>query len=565
MPKRPRFPRRIALLLVLALLAVACQEGGGGTTPPTPGFVPVIERFDARDDVLYREGASTELSWRVSGGPSNLLLVSQGGATVDVTGRDRFVVTPPASALAVTYRLIATNARGRAEAEVTVRSPTPTVLRGRLALDNLIDAAAEGEAVGAASHEAEAFRADLAALATLLPERLAEAGVVAPAALLRSQQVARVLYRAVAPESVYAAESIVVVDADGIVHDVGRVGADGSWRVVVPRYGVYVLLRARADAAGDLVCFQPLEVEVRGAAGRAASVQPLLIRSSPDFDVTVGRFALNELTGHLAVVSTQIAPELLLPPDLAPFFRISDQVMRCQHPDPAKVGVAAGFAFEAPIPGAGRDDAAGINLPGTFDFGTLWLTNADDTAADLTLASTNVDDGGQSAADLRFRAGDPEAVLPIVHDTCLLNFDKCITRFEEGGLLLPFVVPEELAADLQSASDGVRIASTSSVRTAIVTGRATLASGAAAAGITLTFQEMTTGSIGLTRTDASGNYSVSVALPATGAGQYFLTANVKVGRTLVPGKIGCGNNCTFSAVRTYRGLDDQSRSTNIVF
>ena len=567
MPQPKPTVRRVALALLLAFVAAACPSGGGGGDGPPLGQSAVIESFAARDEILYRAGASTELTWRVSGGPSTLLLVAQGGAAVDVTGRSSFVVTPP-TATAVTYRLVASNTRGSVERELTIRFPTPTVVRGRLALDNLLDAAESGEPVGTAlATQAAAFRADLSALAADLPARWAASGIVDPAAVARTTDVARVFARVVAPESVYAAESVVVVDAAGTVHDAGRVDPDGSWRVVVPQFGLYVLLRARIDAGGDLICFQPLEIESRGAGGRADAVQPLLIRSTPDFEVALGRFALNELTGHLSVVGAQVDPNLLLPPDLAPFFRISDEVLRCEHPDPAKLGVAAAFEFEAPLPGDARDDASGVNLPGTFDFGTLWLTNADDTAEDLTLASTGVDDGGQSAADLRFRADDPEEVLPIVHDTCLLNFDKCVQRFEEGGLLLPFVVPEDLAADLEgSSSAGVRVASTSSVRTAVVTGQATVAStGAAAALVTLAFQELDTGSIGLARTDRDGNYSVSLALPSSGEGTYVVSGKFRVGRTTVNAKIGCGSTCTFSTVKTYRGVDDLARSTNITF
>jgi hypothetical protein len=556
---RLRLLTLVALMAGLSTLLAGCQPGG-----PTNPDAPAILSFAPDSAVVYSSSGSTTLRWEVRGAGVLLELLSSDGGARSVTGQSSVVVTPDSSLPAVTYTLVARNDAGDTLKTTSVVFPTRTSVRGSLALDNLID---DGQAEIAGLEtlsRGELFRRDLADVVELLPEVLAAAAPVellSPLMALQRERVVSILQQIASPTSIYSDERVVVVDALGNVQSVSPVGKDGSWQVEIPRFGVYAVLRGRIDAQGDLVCFQPLEVEARSASGRALSVQPLLVRSVVAETELVGRFALNELTGHLSAVSAAVSEELRLPEDLAGFFQISDQVLRCNHPNPAKLSVEASFSVETPVEDGLNALSVGVNAPGVLDFGNLWTTRFELGSTVIeTLGSSAIDDEGTNSTDVRYNADEDFATLPLFHDTCLLNFDKCEERFEEGEPLLPFVGVLDLAVDSASFGDEVSILRrATTVQTATVRGRATRANGTAVPNALILVTNTDTGSVGMGRSDRNGNFQIAVSLG--GRNQFQAVSNIRgVGR----GTMDCGN-CSFNRVAVFDGRDAGNVSTNVVY
>jgi hypothetical protein len=484
-------------------------------------------------------------------------LLSSDGGERTVTGANQVQVTPNPGAASVTYTLTVTRGASSATQSLTVRFPTPTMLRGLLALDNLLDGDdAEGAAVASAAlSPGEAFRQELAELLPLVPLALRTSGVSDEVAIARSERMVSILGRIVAPTSLYLGEAIALVDAQGRVFATSSVAADGSWSLEMPRFGTYALLRGRYDAENELVCYQPLEVETRDPRGRALAVQPLLVRSTVESEAVLGRFALNEATGHLSAVTTTVPLGVRLPDDIASFFQISDQVLACEHPNPAKVTVDALFEV---------DTADGTNAPGTLDFGNLWTTDYDDSnVGDFeTLASSAIGANGDNRTDVRYNLNDPVSTLPLFHDTCLLNFDKCVERFEEGAPILPFVAVDDLGIDAASLADGAItvLKKKAKVQTATVRGRALRANGTPVRNALILVTNNDTGNIGMGRSNARGEFSIAV--PLGGRNTYTAISNL---RGVGSGAMSCGSACSFNSVRVFNGVDATNKSVDVVY
>jgi hypothetical protein len=548
---------RTALALVSLVLLAACQEGAG-----TAG-VPAIRSFTADDPLIYTAGGSTVLRWTLEGASgSTVRLISSAGGEKSVTGATSTVVTPEDRPEGVTYTLEVRRPNGAAAfSSVHIGFPTATTISGQLALDNLIDEANSGTdaLVVATSSASEEFRRELAELLPLLPASMQAAGAT-PAAIERASRTVGILSRIVAPTSIYAGEAVVLVDAQGRIADVNLIDLDGSWSLDVPRFGTYVVLRGRYDDVGELICYQPLEVERRNSRGRALSVQPLLIRSTVRESETLGRFALNERSGHLSAVSEAVPLGVRIPDDLAAFFQISDQVLSCEHPNPAKLTIDADFLIETPN---------GDNGGGVLDFANLWTTLDDPTSLAngepgiVTLGSSAIDDDGGNRTSLHYNPAENLATLPLLHDTCLLNFDKCNERFEQGEPILPFLVVDELAIDPSALwLAGVETLRTkTTVQTATVKGRALRANtGAAVANALILISNNETGSIGMGRSTRTGDFSIAVTLG--GGNTFTAVSNI---RGVGQGSMACGSGCRFTAVGTYTGSDATGASVNVIY
>lgn len=560
-PTQPGFPgwrwgRLLVTLLGVWFALSACQEGSGGGG--NPGGALLIRSFTADDAIIHSASGSTTLRWSLEGASGALVrIVSSDGGERIVSGANQLLVTPNQNASSVTYTLTVSRGTTSVVASTMVRFPTATVLGGLLALDNLLDdaeddVAAQGDVPVSAG---EAFRRELAELLPLVPMTLRTAGLVDELALQRSERMVNILSRIVAPTSIYQGEAVVLVDAQGTVIDSSPVAADGAWSLSMPRFGTYALLRGRFDSQNELVCYQPLEVETRDDRGRALAVQPLLVRSTVDVEERLGRFALNEQSGHLSVVSDSVPLGVRLPDEIAGFFQISEQVLNCSHPNPAKVTVDAQFEV---------DTADGTNAPGTLDFGNLWTTDYDAANVDSfeTLASSAISGNGENRTDVRYNVNDPLATLPLFHDTCLLNFDKCVERFDQGAPILPFVAVDDLGLDAASFADGAVsvLRKKAKVQTATVNGRALRANGTAVRNALILITNNDTGNIGMGRANARGEFSIAV--PLGGGNTYTAISNI---RGVGVGRMSCASTCSFNGVRVFNGVDAGNKNIDVVY
>jgi hypothetical protein len=550
--------RLLLTLLPLGFLLAACQEGSGGGLM---GGTLAIRSFTADDAVVHSASGSTTLRWSLAGADGAVVrLVSSDGGERTVTGANQVQVTPNPSAASVTYTLTVTRGPSSAVQSLTIRFPTPTLLRGSLALDNLLDEAeADASTLQAPAmaplSAGEQFRQELAELLPQVPVALRTAGAVDALALQRSERMINILSRIVAPTSLYAGEAVALVDAQGRVEALSRVAADGSWSLNVPRFGTFALLRGRFDGNNELVCYQPLEVEVRDARGRATAVQPLLVRSTVEAEELLGRFAMNEQSGHLSAVTTSVPVGVRIPDEIASFFQISDQVLACEHPSPAKLTVDARFEV---------DTADGTNAPGTLDFGNLWTTDYDESNAEdfETLASAAIGDDGENRTALHYNSNETVATLPLFHDTCLLNFDKCVERFADGAPILPFVAMDDLSIDSASLESGAVtvLRRNAKVQTATVNGRALNASGAPVRNALILVTNNDTANIGMGRSNSRGEFSIAV--PLGGRNAFTAVSNI---RGVGNGTMACGNACSFNSVRVFNGVDAANKSVDVVY
>ncbi len=112
-----------ALIIMLLLIGAGLTGCGSTAPPPTAGSAPTIASFTV-DPATITSGASTSLSWMVSGATS---IAITPGAFTSTSETDSKSVSPTAT---TTYTLTATNANGSATAtaKVTVNPPSKPVI-----------------------------------------------------------------------------------------------------------------------------------------------------------------------------------------------------------------------------------------------------------------------------------------------------------------------------------------------------------------------------------------------------------------------------------------------------